>query len=187
MKIFSAPVVLMLLVINSGCMPAHESANDSVNDSHYPPEIRYFSVISAPGATAYSYGAAPITPYLDSGNFLIQWEVAAESAYQIDLYVSNDPRLGPQDPLGREDVHFKQLYHGIGGHIDHEFYLDTMTMNCQFSVDNFLSCGRISYENPGRDITPFLTQLPKIGYIILRACDETMHECTTAALRVEFQ
>ena len=187
MRIFSAPVVFMLLVISNGCMPVNEPANDRADDYHYPPEIRYFSVISAPGATASNYDAAPITPYFDSGNFLIQWEVATESAYQIDLYVSNDPRLDPQDPAGRDDVHFKQLYHGIGGHIDHEFYLDTMTMNCQFNVDNILSCGRISYENPGRDITPFLTQLPKSGYIILRACEETMHECATTALRVEFQ
>ena len=182
MRIFSTTVVLVLLVINSGCHPA----NDPVNDHHHTPEIRYFSVLAAPGAIASNYGAAPITPYVDSGNFLIQWEVATEGAYQVDLYVSNDPRLGPQDPWGREDVHFKQFYRSIGASVDHDLYLDTMTMNCQFTADNVLSCGRISYENPGRDITPFLTQLPKSGYIILRACDETMQDCATTALSVEF-
>ena len=184
MRIPSTTVVLALLVSTSGCVYVDDPVNDPivVVVHHHAPEIRYFSLLAAPGATASNYGAAPITPYLDNGNFQIQWEVATEGAYQIDMYVSNDPYLDPEDPWARDDIHFKQSYRGISDYV----VLDAVTMNCRFTTDNILSCGRISYENPGRDITPFLTRLPKPGYIILRACDDSMQDCTTMALSVEF-
>ena len=183
MRTFSIPAVVVLIGITSGCHPL----NDPVNDYHPPLEIRYFSVIAAPGATASDYDSAPITPYVDSGNFQIRWEVATAGAYQIDLYVSNDLRLGSQGSSGREDVHFKQFYRAISDTANHELYRDTVTLNCQFTTGNILSCGRITYENPGRDITSFLTELPKPAYLILRACDDELQTCTTTALNVEFQ
>ena len=180
MRISTTTVVLALLAI-SGCDPVNDPA--VIVDHHHAPEIRYFSLLAAPGATAAYDGAAPITPYLDNGNFQIHWEVATEGTYQIDMYVSNDPYPGSEDPRARDDVHFKQLYRDLSDYV----VFDAVTMNCRFTTDNILSCGRISYENPGRDITPFLNRLPKPGYIILRACDAAMQECTTMALNVEFQ
>lgn len=184
MKTVSTTVVLLMLIMSSGCVSNDNSGSEPiVEHHHHTPEIRYFSLLAAPGASAYNFGSAPITPYLDSGNFQIQWEVATEGAYQIDMYVSNDPYLDREDPWGRDDIHFKTSYRGVSDYVT----LDSVTTNCRFTPDNVLSCGRTSYENPGRDITPYLAQLPKHGYIILRACNDTLEACTTMALSVEFQ
>ena len=115
MRIFSTTIVILALLAIGGCDPANDPVVTPVVivDHHHAPEIRYFSLLAAPGATAFNYGAAPITPYLDNGYFQIEWEMATEGSYQIDMYVSNDPYLDPEDPLARDDVHFKQLYRGL--------------------------------------------------------------------------
>lgn len=186
MKRILAVAGIAIVLLTSGCDENYEQPyNDTGYEADYTPDIRYLSLIAAPGALAWSYGAAPITPHLDDGNFALQWEVRSYGQYHVDLFVSNDPWLGPPDPWGREDLLFKHL--SSGSSYNDAYRIDTAFMNCRFTTDNILSCGRVDYGNPGRDITPFLNVLPKTGYVILRACDEFMRDCATASLFVEFQ
>ncbi len=173
--------IVALSLLASGC---HVPYDDSYEVDRTP-YIRYFTLIPAAGARAWNYGADPITPYLNDGEFELRWELEAYGQTHIDLYVSNDTWLGPDDAWGREDLLFKHI--GGGNSHGDDYHVDTVYMGCRFSTDNILSCGAISYDNPGRDITPFLSQLPKTGYLILRACDELTGYCATASRFVEFQ
>lgn len=186
-RVMTLAVISLSLLIGA-CHDAYEEpySETSYYEADYTPYIRYFSVLPAPGARAWDYGAAPITPHLDNGNFALQWEIGSYGQYHVDLYVSNDPWLGLQDPWGREDVLFKHLG-GMGNSYNTAYNTDTVFMSCRFTTDNILSCGQINYDNPGRDLTPYLNVLPKTGYIILRACDEYMQDCAITSRYVEFQ
>jgi hypothetical protein len=171
-------VPLVLLGITHGCFLQPKSP--------HTPDIREFSVVASPGVSATAYGAAPISPYVDSGYFRAQWVVTADGPYRVDLYVSNDSELDAQDPSSKEDVHF---YHFSCGSEPSATSCQGVTVStgCRFSTENILSCGTINFDNPGKDISAFLTQIPKVSYILLRACDESMQACVVFALKVEFQ
>lgn len=185
MKRLLALSVIALSLLTSGCDDTYEDPHEDAYPPDYTPDIRSFNLIPAPGARAWEYGATPITPHVDGGSFTMQWEIQSYGPYSVDLYVSNDPWLGPQDPWEREDLLFKH-FGGIGYGSD-AYRIDTLFMNCRFSIDNVLSCGGLNYANPGRDITPFLNVLPKTGYLILRACDDYSQDCAISARYVEFQ
>lgn len=187
MKRVMALSIVTLSILASGC---DESYEDTYYDDPYEvdrtPYIRYITVIPAAGARAGAYGAAPITPHLNYGNFEVRWELDAYGPTHVDLYVSNDRWLGPEDAWGREDLLFKHLWSAPNAYSD-DFHIDTVYTGCRFTTNNLLSCGTLTYDNPGRDITPFLTQLPKTGYLLLRACDGQTDVCSTASVYVEFQ
>lgn len=180
--------VIGLALLAGGCHdPNYE--DDDYDDGYYvnrTPYVRDFTLIPAPGARAVANGALPITPHLGDGNFELRWELDGYGPIHVDLYVSNDRWLGPEDPYGRDDLLFKHLWSGDNLYTD-EYHIDTTYLGCRFTTDNILSCGAITYDNPGRDLTPFLNQLPKTGYLILRACDGNTQDCDTRSLYVEFQ
>ncbi len=186
MKALLAISVLGASLLAGGC---HYYEEEPYDNSYYfdrTPYISYFTVIPAAGARSVAYGAIPITPHLNDGNFETRWELDGYGPIHVDLYVSNDRWVGSEDPFGREDVLIKHLWSSTNLYRD-DYHVDTVYMNCRFTTDNVLSCGPINYDNPGTDITPFLNQLPKTGYLILRACDGETNACSTSSVYVEFQ
>lgn len=117
---------------------------------------------------------------VNSGAFSVAWDVKATDPYHIDLYVSEDDVLSKAS-----DVKF--FGQNCGAFAGIHDCTQTGDFDCQFTGANLISCGTVSETNPEKNLTAFLTSLPKTAYLILEACNGLFTDCKTRSVQIEFQ
>lgn len=116
---------------------------------------------------------------VDEGEFFVNWDVEGEGSYTATLYLSEDREL---DTFADTFVFSRFCDDGFSCDGDVNNY------PCYFGTDNVISCGTAPFFNSSTNISFFLDELPKNGYMILQLCDDTSDtECDEDLVRVQLQ
>ncbi len=114
-----------------------------------------------------------IDPAVDNGLFSIYLTVRSVTGqYWFTAYLSNDNRISGSDIVLSDDVESCLQSDCLSTAFD-----------CGFTYDNILTCG-----TEARDLTTWLTEIPKVGYVIAEICDSPVadDDCIVKTQKVQF-
>ena len=146
----------------------------NVGDTNTTTRINSFAV----GGSSSTTSPVSLNPGINSGNFIVSWNISSGATYHVDLFVSEDAMLSDTD------LEFFSKNCGVA---TSDCTSSTAQYQCQFNSQNRIACRDNSGANPGRDLTAFLDEIPKDAFLILEACDSTFESCASSAVRVRFQ
>ena len=124
---------------------------------------------------------AIIDPAQNGGNFVLSYTIEDNTVGNyVGLFVSDN------DTLSNADINFFDEFCSNGLTCGDE---TSFTDDCFFNNSNQLYCSFPDEDEEDRaDISEFLDELPKDGFIILRACkDAAAIDCDLSTIAVQFQ
>ncbi|WP_053980705.1 hypothetical protein [Marinagarivorans algicola] len=172
--------ILSLTILLSACGSSESSGginnngntddNSSASNTDADHKIKSVTVVGSDGSTTPSV----IDPSIGDGIFLISTEVTnGRSPFNGEVYLSTNETLSNLDiSIGAGTCEPTEPDCAAGLSMD----------ECQYKNDNTITCG----DNV-TDISDFLTEIPKSGYIIVETCDVADLNCNTASAAVTFR
>ncbi|MDM8558946.1 hypothetical protein [Candidatus Parabeggiatoa sp. HSG14] len=171
--------VSMLFLVNCGGGDSNEGDDDGNTEGGGGYHIKSFSIEgSYPSTTGQ---IVPINSGVNNGKFTVSWKTTANALYQVRL------RLHDNDVLPEEESNLPIIYQNncnMGNLGQNDVCGSDATRICQFTNDNRVHCGTRK-----TNITRFLDQIPKMGYMILEICGGGLSydDCDTKSVEIEFQ
>ncbi len=160
---------LLLSILLAACgEDTEDNANTTINE---------FFAINSAGSRAAS---VVIDPAIDDGDFSLRWDIDSSDPYHIELYLSEDSQLSKGS-----DINFFGQNCGSPSTV---FNCNSVgNFDCRFTSENKISCGTINSANNEKNVTDFMTTLPKEAFIVIEACNGLFDSCKESAIPVVFQ
>ncbi len=160
---------LLLSILLAACV---EDTEDNANTT-----INKFSATSSADSRDTSI---VIDPAIEGGAFNLQWDIDSSDPYHIELYLSDDSQLSKAS-----DINFFGQNCGSPSTV---YNCNSVgDFDCRFTSENKISCATVNSVNKEKNVTDFMTTLPKDAFIVIEACNGLFDSCKESAIEVVFQ
>jgi len=161
----------------------HEHVHDAYHDGGQPlddaPALLSFDVIDSYGSnSAFDLGAElALSPYIDDGNFEIDWSVDTLSSYHIRFYLNDVDSIDNAILVASNTCGFG---YACGNH---------SYQQCHYTEDFQMGCSRpeSSSWQGYRDIGPLVAEVPQTAFLVVEACDSSDFYCEFATHQIQLE
>ncbi len=168
MNLKTATALLLSILLAACGEDTEDNANTTINE---------FSATNSADSRAASI---IVDPAIEGGDFSLQWDIDSSNPYHIELYLSEDSQLSKSS-----DINF---FGQNCGSLSTVYNCNSVgNFDCRFTSENKISCGTINSANKEKNVSDFMTTLPKDAFIIIEACNGLFDSCEESAISVVFQ
>lgn len=150
------------------------NASPTVNNSTGSISLNRFSVDGSSGGQSVGINSG-----VDSGLFTLTWEVNGDEDYDAQLYLSEDDVAANSSD---DEMIFSR---SCGSGLECGFDVDDYP--CYFTTTNYINCGTSPLYDSQENISFFLDELPKDGFLILKVCNQDDSDCDEKDVEIQLQ